>query len=67
MKDLYEAFKEYEVKAGSLKEFCDKYHNYAYHAADYEDHKLDLMKYGYTIIPRHDSKTGEIVSYYGKI
>lgn len=67
MKDLYTSFKKYIMYADSLREFCDKYHNYAYSESDYESHKEDLKKYGYTIIPCHDSITGHIVSYYGKI
>ena len=35
--------------------------------ADYADHKADMEKYGYTIIPASSSITGQIVSYYGRI
>lgn len=67
MKNLYESFKKYVVYAENLREFCDKFHNHTYNESDYEAHKEDLEKYGYTIIPHHDSITGNIVSYYGKI
>ena len=64
---LYDNFKKYEVQANNLRDFCDKYHNYDYPEDDYEFHKKDLIETGFTIIDHHDSKTGEIVSYYGKI
>lgn len=67
MKDLFQSFKEDEVFAENLRDFCDKYHNYPYSECDYEFHKEDMQKYGYTIINRHDSVTGKVVSYYGKI
>ena len=63
----YETFKKYEVFAENLRDFCDKYHNYPYSECDYEAHKEDIQKYGFTFIPHHDSITGDIVSYYGKI
>lgn len=75
MSTLYERFKKYEVKAESLREFCDRYHRRgAYHDRgedymqfDYEDHKKELERDGYTIIPQGSSTTGGVVSYYGKI
>lgn len=71
---MYNTFKKYEVKCNSLKEFCEKYHNYGawrsrtadYREADYFSHREDMEKYGFTIIPRLDSITGEVVSYYGE-
>lgn len=71
----YEAFQKYAVKADSLKDFCDLYHRRgAYHdrgeeymQVDYESHKADMERDGFTFIPRHDSTTGHVVSYYGKI
>ena len=71
----YEAFKKYEVKADSLQEFCEKYHRRgAYHdrgeeymQVDYESHKQDMERNGFTIIPHGSSATGYHVSYYGKI
>lgn len=73
--DPYVAFQKYAVKASSLEEFCDKYHRPgAYHdrgeeymKADYESHKKDMEREGFTIIPQGSSTTGGIVSYYGKI
>lgn len=75
MSTLYERFKKYEVKAESLREFCDLYHRRgAYHDRgeeymqfDYESHKEELERCGYTIIPQGSSTTGGVVSYYGKI
>lgn len=69
-KTQYNAFKKYIVYAESLQEFCDKWHRPGKvqdKAADYEDHKQDMLKYGFTIIPKSTSVTGEVVSYYGRI
>lgn len=33
---------------------------------DIESHKKDLEKYGYTLIPKGTSVTGENVTYYGR-
>jgi len=70
--DHYEKFKKYEVEATDLASFCERYHKASawhnrpadYREADYNGHLNDLAKYGYTIIPHHDSTTGEVVSYY---
>ena len=70
--DGYKAMKKYIVYAENLKEFCEKYHRADKltdfnRADDYQSHKSDLEKYGYTIIPPSTSITGEIVSYYGRV
>ena len=68
--ELYNKFKKYIVFAENLREFCNQWHRadkVADKEADYESHKRDMEKYGYTIIPASSSKTGEIVSYYGRI
>ena len=73
--DPYKAFLKYAVEAKSLEDFCDRYHRRgAYHdrgddyiKADYEDHKKELERDGFTIIPHDSSITGDIVSYYGRI
>lgn len=73
--DPFKAFQKYAVEAKSLEDFCDKYHRRgAYHdrgedymKADYETHKKDMERDGFTIIPHHSSTTGGVVSYYGKI
>lgn len=72
-KDMAEVFKEYQVHASSVEDFLDKYTKPRSHrerGEDYvqiriESHKEHLSKYGYTIITRHDSVTGDTVSYYG--
>lgn len=72
---LFEKFKKYQVPAESIEAFCNTYHKRsAYHdrgkdymAYDLESHKRELEKYGYTIIPSHDSTTGEVVSYYATV
>lgn len=73
--DPYKAFLKYAVKADSLQEFCDLYHRQgAYHdrgeeymKADYESHKKDMERDGFTFIPASSSTTGYVMSYYGKI
>lgn len=73
--DPYKAFLKYNVKAESLEDFCDRYHRRgAYHErgeeymrCDYEDHKKELERDGFTIIPQGSSSTGDVVSYYGKV
>lgn len=73
--DPFVAFKKYAVEADSLEDFCDRYHrSVAYHdrgaeymKVDYEDHKKEMERDGFTFIPMHDSTTGRVVSYYGKI
>lgn len=69
---LFNEMKKYIVYAESLKEFCEKYHKPGKIAdfnreADYAEHKADMEKYGYTIIPASTSITGQTVSYYGRI
>lgn len=69
---LFNAMKRYIVYAESLQEFCEKRHKPGMitdfnREADYADHKADMEKYGYTIIPASTSITGQIVSYYGRI
>lgn len=73
--DPYKAFMKYAVEARDLKDFCDRYHRKgAYHDRgkeymrfDYEDHKKEMERDGFTIIPQGSSTTGDVVSYYGKI
>ena len=70
--NAFDSFKKYIVHAESLREFCEIWHKPGIltafnREADYEGHKADIEKYGYTIIPASSSATGQIVSYYGKI
>ena len=65
------SFKKYEVKANSLDDFLRTYTKQSilvrgqeHHEARLESHQEDIEKYGYTFITHHDSRTGEIVSYY---
>ena len=69
---MYDKMKKYIVYAENLKEFCERYHRKDKltdfnREDDYKMHKSDLEKYGYTIIPKSTSVTGEIVSYYGRV
>lgn len=70
--NLFNSFRKYSVHAESLQEFCEVWHKPGKitdynREADYENHKADLEKYGYTFIPASSSTTGRIVSYYGRI
>lgn len=73
--DPFKAFQKYAVEARSLEDFCDRYHRRgAYHDRgeeymqyDYEDHKKEMERDGFTFIPPGSSTTGDVVSYYGKI
>lgn len=67
MISLKEKFKRYIKYAECLREFCDLYHNYEYTEQDFEQHRKELLTDGYTIIPSHDSVTGEICSFYGSV
>ena len=65
------SFRKYEVKANSLDDFLKTYTKQSvinrgqeHHEARLESHQKDIEKYGYTFITHHDSRTGEIVSYY---
>lgn len=69
---LYNEMRKYIVFAENLQEFCEKWHKPGAitefnRKADFEQHKADMEKYGYTIIPASTSISGRIVSYYGKI
>jgi hypothetical protein len=68
----YEAFQKYAVQAKDLQDFIDRYHKAGIitdfnREDDYESHKRDIEREGFTFIPKADSITGEIVSYYGRI
>lgn len=72
-KDMKEVFREYRVHADSIEEFLNKYTKPRSHGERGEEyvqdriqfHKERLSNYGYTFITRHDSITGDNVSYYG--
>jgi hypothetical protein len=72
--DLFQSFKKYAVKANSIEDFCNKYHNAAafhnrgkeYMEIDIASHKKEFAEEGYTIIPQGSSIIGDVVSYYGK-
>lgn len=72
MKNLHDVFKKYRVPAASIQDFRQRYtkpDRYSQRGPEYVAAVLhsaceDLHKYGFTIISRHDSITGEVVSYY---
>ena len=69
---LYEKFKKYQVPASSVEDFRRRYtkpdrfaqRGPEYQAAVLQAARDDLAQFGYTIISRHDSVTGEVVAYY---
>ena len=70
----YIAFQKYEVMADNVEDFIQKFgkpSRYEERGSEYmecvlQSHTRQLFAYGYTFISNHDSKTGEIVSYYGR-
>lgn len=70
--DLYEHFKQYRVDADSLPDFLERYTKPKQHRERGEEYVVARIKsdqedfdhFGYTFITRHDSVTGETVSYY---
>ena len=70
---LYEKLKKYAVPAASVEDFRRRYtkpdrltaRGPAYAAAVIQAAQEDFTRFGYTLISRHDSITGEIVAYYG--
>ena len=72
MSILYEKFKKYQVPASSVEAFHCRYtktDRFAQRAPEYQAAVLqaardDLAQFGYTIISRHDSVTGEVLAYY---
>lgn len=72
MVDLFSRFKAYQVPAASVEDFRQRYtkpERYAqrgpeYVAAVLEAARADLERFGFTIIDRHDSITGEPVAFY---
>jgi hypothetical protein len=71
-KTLYESFKQYKVEAKSVEEFCLEYYKHkklhnrgeSYIRIIIESKIKELKENGFTFISHHDSKTGEIVSFY---
>jgi hypothetical protein len=66
------------VHADSVADFLDRYYKHDRyrgrdaHTPGYSDavlasHKEHFVQWGYDIISRHESVTGEMVSYYGPI
>lgn len=74
MLNAYEQFKKYEVVAESVEDFLKKYTKPSRHEGRGKDHvKIriesyteELNKYGYCLMSRHESITGDCVTYYGK-
>lgn len=66
-------FERYRVEASSIEDFLEKYYKrerYQARGAEYAAvvlawHKKRFEEYGYDIISRHESVTGQVVSYFG--
>ena len=67
------SFEKNAVKAKSIKDFIDTYYKPSrstgrgddYYQALLRSHTADFARHGYDIISRHDSRTGEVVAYFG--
>jgi len=61
-------FIKYKVNdVHTAKEFCEKYYKKERLPKNYIENSLaDINKNGYVLISRHDSRTGETVSFYQK-
>jgi len=65
-------FENCRVKAQSIDDFLARYYKpdrYTGRGAEYaaallESHRQDFEHYGYDIISRHDSVTGQVVAYF---
>lgn len=70
--NIYEKMKKYQVQAESVEDFRQRYtkpERYQKRGADYvaavvQSAHEDMERYGFTIISRHDSVTGDCVAYY---
>ena len=66
-------FGDNAVQASSVKDFLDRYYRadrYTGRGTEYADalvasHQQSFAKHGFTIISRHDSRTGEVVAFFG--
>jgi len=66
--------RKYEVWAENIEDFCNRYHQRRlfhelgedYVESDIEAHKKEFSRYGFTIIPKGTSVTGDVVTWYGK-
>jgi len=65
-------YKKYKVQAASVADFLDRYYKtnrYYWRGVEYaalllKRYEKEFADQGYVFISRHDSKTGEIVSYF---
>jgi D-tyrosyl-tRNA(Tyr) deacylase len=69
----FESFKKYRVEADSVEDFLKKYYKASryteqgeqYAASLLESYKADFESDGFVFVSRHDSRSGEVVSFYG--
>lgn len=72
MSDLYKKMRDYQVEAKSVVDFLDRYYKperytgrgEEYAAALLASYEEEVRRDGYTLISRHDSVTGKVVSYF---
>lgn len=66
----FERYKLYAVDAESLRDFCERFHlagKVWNKEADYQTHKEELLRDGYTMIPRGTSSLTNWAAYYGPL
>lgn len=69
------AFEQYAVKASSVSNFLDTYYKKSRYTKRGEEYATSLLEYyednfkqdGFTFISKHDSSTGEVVSWFGVV
>lgn len=69
-KEQFQRFKLYAVEAESLRDFCERYHlpgRVWNKEVDYQSHKEELLKNGYTLVPRGTSGLISWAAYYGPL
>lgn len=74
MWNSYEHYKQYEVQADNVEDFCKRYTKYDRHEGrgkEYADYRVnsyteEFEKDGFTMMSHHESVTGQVVSYYNK-
>jgi hypothetical protein len=66
--DGYQSFLRYRVDADNVQDFLKRYYKPERITPTlYLPYQYELDNYGYCFISHHDSKTGEVVSFYGSI
>lgn len=62
------AFEQYAVKASSVSNFLDTYYKKSrYTDSLLKSYEVEFKKNGFVFISKHDSSTGEVVSWFGVV